>query len=364
MVPLLLIASLLCVPAAALRAYGHAYSRPNDFSAAQYAEVVARFPVFTVEKEHAAALYGNASRPKPFRSNSIAASVGTARNLKALEPSIKVLMYWNTALFFNLYECEADVDTATWLLPPARSGTPKRYNYSVPAFRAWWVKCAIDAVVESDGALNGLFLDATPKLESQRGAIAFLGTMIDAIKAALPPGSLVMDNGFYLTGAGAMYGGESVWSHTKLGYIESLEKIGTSALTPQQSMTYLTDLSNASSAHPAPERMFIGHGNDSSETEFFYGLAKFLLITSSVENAFFLANNASSGKAYSIDGGLLAQPTSVYADGDGVGCGEPLSNFFTASGSVVSRAFEKGTVHIDLSAQSGAITCTGRTVAF
>ena len=333
----LLTTSLLCVPTVALRAYGHAFSRPHDFSATQYEQVVARFPVFTVEKNHAAALYGNASRPAPFNSNSIASTVGTARKLKALKPSIKVLMYWNTALFFNFYECEADVDQATWLLPKGKGWSPQHYNYSVPAFRTWWVKCAVDAVVESDGALDGLFLDATPKLEAQPGATAFLGSMIDAIKAALPRGSLVMDNGFFLTGAGVIYGGESVWSHTKLGYIESLEKIGSPVLTLQHSMTYLTDISNASSAHPAPERMFIGHGNDSNETEFFYSLAKFLLVTSSVENAYFLANTD-----YSIDGGLLEQPTSVYGDGDGVGCGEPLTSFFTASGFVVSRAFEKG----------------------
>ena len=100
----------------ALHAYGHAYSRPNDFSTAQYAALAADFEVFTVEKEHAKAVYGNASRPAPFNSNSIAASVGTARNIKAVNSSVKVLMYWNAALHFNFYECEADVQPS-WLSP-------------------------------------------------------------------------------------------------------------------------------------------------------------------------------------------------------------------------------------------------------
>ena len=43
------------------------------------------------------------------------------------------------------------------------SGAPF-YNYSVPAFRAWWVACAIDAISGSDGTLDGLFFDATPKV--------------------------------------------------------------------------------------------------------------------------------------------------------------------------------------------------------
>ena len=54
---------------------------------------------------------------------------------------------------------------------------------------------------------------------------------------------------------------------------------------------------------------------------FEFGLAKYLLVTSSVEKGWFLANHN-----YGIDGGLLQQPMSVYT-GAGVGCGEPTSAF-------------------------------------
>ena len=65
-----------------LRAYGHAYQAPGDFTDAQYASIAARFPVFTVEKRHAWGVYGNASaRGTPAAYNSIAASVGTARKM-------------------------------------------------------------------------------------------------------------------------------------------------------------------------------------------------------------------------------------------------------------------------------------------
>jgi len=76
-----------------LHAYGHAYGpRPLDFTPGQYAAIASRFAIFTVEKDHAAAVYGNISAPPPSRTNSIAATVGTARKIKALNANVKVLL--------------------------------------------------------------------------------------------------------------------------------------------------------------------------------------------------------------------------------------------------------------------------------
>lgn len=67
-------------------------------------------------------------------------------------------MYWNGPLHYNFYECESEVKPS-WIYPnPVKRGPPY-YNYSVPAFRAWWVRCAVDAVKNSNGAIDGLFLD-------------------------------------------------------------------------------------------------------------------------------------------------------------------------------------------------------------
>lgn len=105
-----LCSAVLAIPACALHAYGHAYGpRPYDFNDDQYAAIASKFEIFTVEKAHAAAVYGNASAKPPFTTNSIAATVGTARKIKALNPSVKVLMYWNAALHYNMYECEREV---------------------------------------------------------------------------------------------------------------------------------------------------------------------------------------------------------------------------------------------------------------
>ena len=92
------------------------------------------------------------------------------------------------------------------------------------------------------------------------------------------------------------------------------------------------------------------------------------MATSSVARGSFLANNN-----YSIDGGLLAQPQSVYSAAQA--CGEPVASFERASPSHTSagegsssssasaspwalrRAFEHGSVQLDLQRRSASIDC-------
>lgn len=362
-----LLCMLLVVPSNALHAYGHAYSRPDDFTPAQLAEVASRFPIFTVEKCTAANVYGNASAKAPFKTNSIAATVGTAKKIKALNDSVKVLMYWNSELFFNFYECEAEVQP-DWTFPnPNAHASPAYYNYSVPAFRAWWVKCVVSAIKDSDGLLDGVFLDATPKLShGAPGSMAYWQGMVDQIKTALGPNAIVLNNGFYLTASGVELSGEDAWSHTRVSYVESMTRIGTAALTPARSLAYLQWLANESVAHP--DRLLVGHGSIEGEAAspkagfagsdlFTFSLARYLLITSSVENGYFLANNGS----YSITGGLLNQPTSVYS-GTGVGCGEPTASFERVGGAgsyALQRRFQHGMVKLDIVAGTASIDCGG-----
>jgi len=104
--------TLLLLPflSEALSPYGHAFGvRPHDFTDDEYVAIAGNFSLFTVEKLHAAEVYGNASAPAPFKSNSYAATVGTGTRLKKLNPDMKILMYWNSFYHFNLYECEAEV---------------------------------------------------------------------------------------------------------------------------------------------------------------------------------------------------------------------------------------------------------------
>jgi hypothetical protein len=222
--------ALFAAGARAIQPYGHAFGvTPNDFSPTEYSYIASTFPIFTVEKRHAMAVYGDPSAPafSPFRYNSIAASVGTARKIKALNPAARVLMYWNSALHWNFYEvrlrsladvlrararpsnthaapppsfppqCEAAVQPS-WLLPPSHGLDVPSYNYANAAFRAWWVACAVGALANSSGALDGLFVDAAPKLSwagQPADAFSLWGGMLDAVRAASPAGTFLVFNG-------------------------------------------------------------------------------------------------------------------------------------------------------------------------
>ena len=93
------------------------------------------------------------------------------------------------------------------VLPKGRAPAPL-YNYSVGAFRKWWVGCAVEAVRGSGGLLDGLFLDGTPKLHAQHGAMEHWGSMVDELRASLGASALLIDNGFYINPAGDLLAGE------------------------------------------------------------------------------------------------------------------------------------------------------------
>ena len=72
-----------------------------------------------------------------------------------------------------------------------------------------------------------------------------------------------------------------------------------------------------------------------------------------MDRGWYLANSGS----YSIDGGLLAQPRSVYKPG-GLGCGEPTAAFVREGQStMLTRRFEHGTVALDVKEGTATIRC-------
>ena len=79
---------------------------------------------------------------------------------------------------------------------------------------------------------------------------------------------------------------------------------------------------------------------------FEFGLAKYMLVTASMAHGWFLANSGS----YSIDGGLLAQPRSVYQP-VGLGCGEPTAAFVREGKTTVL------TVALDIKESTATIHC-------
>ena len=343
---------LLLSPCVSILPYGHAFNTPGDFSEAEYAFIAATYPVFTVEKRHASGVYGNPSAPagSPRKFNSIAASVGTARKIKALNPAARVLLYWNAMLHYNMYECEEDVQPS-WL--KARGSQPQPvYVYSEAAFRAWWVSCAVDALRNSSGALDGLFIDAAPKVErlSDNGtqALALLGEMLDDIRRQYP-GAFVLFNGDFLEPGGNVLAKSTVLlPHADAVYVESMANLATDrADNPARTIAYLNFVAASASAKVPAGKQLFAHGHldpASAERSFTFGLAIFLLVAPDPSKGWFLANDG-----YSVSQGVLV-PHPAY----GLLLGAPRGPFLT-NGTVLCRTFDNATVTVDLAALNATI---------
>ena len=88
-----------------------------------------------------------------------------AKRLKALNPRMKVLFYWNTFLNYPLYDaCQTVASHPEWIFrdkggePIHKTGTLEQYNLLNPEFRQWWAKIAGQAVTEY--GCDGIFMDA------------------------------------------------------------------------------------------------------------------------------------------------------------------------------------------------------------
>jgi hypothetical protein len=88
-----------------------------------------------------------------------------AKRLKALNPKMKVLFYWNTFLNYPLYDaCREVARHPEWIFrdkkdqPIYKTGTLQQYNLLNPEFRKWWASVAGKAVTEY--GCDGIFMDA------------------------------------------------------------------------------------------------------------------------------------------------------------------------------------------------------------
>jgi len=88
-----------------------------------------------------------------------------AKRLKALNPRMKVLFYWNTFLNNPLYDaCETVANHPLWIFrdkkgnPIYKVRTLEQYNLLNPEFRQWWAAIAGKAVTEY--GCEGIFMDA------------------------------------------------------------------------------------------------------------------------------------------------------------------------------------------------------------
>lgn len=92
-----------------------------------------------------------------------------ARQLKKLNPEMKVIFYWNTFLDYPMFRAHDDYQKhPEWWLKKTdgeldlKQGRFKRYDLSNKQVRKWWVDVAHKAVVQ--GSCDGVFMDAFPQV--------------------------------------------------------------------------------------------------------------------------------------------------------------------------------------------------------
>jgi hypothetical protein len=343
---------MLLSPCVSVLPYGHAFQTPGDFSEPEYAFIAATYPIFTVEKRHASGVYGNPSAPagSPRRFNSIAASVGTALKIKALNPAARVFMYWNAMLHYNMYECEEEVQPS-WLLK--RGAQPQLvYNYSAAGFRAWWVSCAVDALRNSSGALDGLFIDAAPKLarlsDNAVEAYALFGEMLAEVRRQRPAAFVVFNGNFLEPSGRVLANSTELLPHADAVYVESMANLATDrADDPARTIAFLNFVAASASAEARAGKQFFAHGHldpANAERSFTFGLAIFLLVAPDPSTGWFLANDG-----YHVGQGALAAHPAY-----GLAYGAPLGPF-SVNGDILSRVFVNAAVTVDLKGLNATI---------
>jgi alpha-L-fucosidase len=113
-----------------------------------------------------------------------------ARQLKKLNPNMKVIFYWNTFLDYPEFEAHrAYQQHPEWWLKKKdgaldiKWGKIKRYDLSNSEVRGWWTDVAKKAVVE--GSCDGVFMDAFPQIVNAGNKELWGEEKFDAIQQGL-----------------------------------------------------------------------------------------------------------------------------------------------------------------------------------
>lgn len=191
----------------------------------EVAFIAERFHFITLEKLHGSAVVGTSE----------AGTLMDAAKLKAANPDIDVLFYWNLFLDYSTYESSAarglggeyflyDKQGDLSLKPNARGGL-RRYDLTSLTFQNWWTEAA-GAMTDTD-LIDGVFVDALPQIAGQRKAASHLWgeTKAQALADAINPlfeglrervGSdeLVIYNGIRSVSGGWDHGGLAYLQHT------------------------------------------------------------------------------------------------------------------------------------------------------
>ena len=110
--------------------------------------------------------------------------------LKAANPDLKLIYYWNTFLDYSMFNAhEVYEQHPEWWLKTLdgsldkKNGSLKRYDLSNPDVREWWSDEVKKAVI--NGPCDGVFADAFPQIASPANIDLWGQEKYDAIQAGL-----------------------------------------------------------------------------------------------------------------------------------------------------------------------------------
>lgn len=113
-----------------------------------------------------------------------------AKQLKKLNPDMKVIFYWNTFLDYPMFRAHDHYQKhPEWWLKRSngeldlKQGRFKRYDLSNQNVRDWWVDVAHEAVVQ--GSCDGVFMDAFPQVAAPGNKRAWGNDKYQAIQQGL-----------------------------------------------------------------------------------------------------------------------------------------------------------------------------------
>ena len=135
-------------------------------------------------------------------------ALAAAARLKAVNPDIKILFYWNTWINYGGYDANTEYEANKWDWSDLKTGADGQdtldlfkdlyytYNYDSPGLRAWWVKIALNMV--NNDLIDGVFID---KVHSYEGVYFVDGEpsnnyikMLDSLSLLLPEGKIFFGN--------------------------------------------------------------------------------------------------------------------------------------------------------------------------
>lgn len=156
------------------------YGDPNGYTDEAIEFIASHSDFVCMEKSQGKNVHGSVEKGQ----------IADAKRLKAANPDIKVLFYWNTFLDYGGYDAhEVYQQHPEWWLRNLdgeldfKTGQLKRYDLSNPEVREWWTD-VVEAAV-ANGPCDGVFMDAFPQITAAANKRLWGDAKFEAIQQGL-----------------------------------------------------------------------------------------------------------------------------------------------------------------------------------